>query len=142
MNGVIESVYGGAWIKEVLEDDATLMAGISGVFADEIPHEIALPAVRYHVQAPHDVKGVSSNRIMCRVDYLIVVVKEGHGIASAIPLADRIDALLDEATGENDKIRVMSCTRQEPFTMLEPQTESGVRYRHLGGIYRTLLQSK
>lgn len=146
-----EIVHCGEWIVSTLEGDTGiggLMAPgnemISGAYMDLIPDDRPLPAIRFHVQMPHDVRGAANgaHRIMTRLDWLVAVVREGHGLAPILPIADRVDAVLQEANGETSTIRVLSCVRMEPFELLEPQTESGVRYRHVGGIYRMMVQSK
>ncbi len=122
------------WIKKRIEDDTALTA-----YFGLIPAGIDLPAVRFQVQGRTDVRGVSTQRILTQVDWLVAVVKEGHGIASLVPLADAIDLALHEHVGVTSTVQVLSCYRLEPFTMLEPE-ESGMYYRHAGGIYRTQSQ--
>jgi hypothetical protein len=117
---------------------------ISGAFMDLIPEDIALPAVRYHVQAPKDVRGLGrghATRIMSQIDWLIVVVREGHLVSPLVPIVQRLDTVLTGATGSTSLVTIDACERIEPFQMLEVD-KSGVMIRHAGGIYRTVMWPK
>jgi hypothetical protein len=109
---------------------------------DLIPRDKALPAVRASVQSRHDVRGIGDERerIMVRLDWLIVVVREGHLISPMVPLVDALDTALHNTNGSTANIIVLSCVRLETFSLLEPE-DSGVMYRHAGGVYRTMVQS-
>jgi hypothetical protein len=118
------------WIRGRIEADTSLQA-----YADIIPADVNLPACRFQVQARHDVRGVGTHRIITQCDWLVVVTRKGHEIAPLVPLADALDTALHDHTGSTSTIQVLSCTRVEPFTLLEPQ-DSGTYYRHAGGLYR------
>jgi hypothetical protein len=149
-----EDLHAGEWIVSRLEGDsgsgglfdpARLYNGIpfvpSGVYRDLIPPGKKLPAIRFHLQKPYDIRTVGQTRIMARLEWLIVLVTEGLRITPLLPLCDRMDTLLHEASGETSTVRVLECTRLEPFHLVEPD-DSGVQYRHAGGIYRTMVQAK
>jgi hypothetical protein len=138
-----EDLHFGEWLVTTLEGDLTLGGMISGVYKDLIPAGVDLPAVRFTLFGPHDVRGAAAQtqRIMVRLDYIIAVVFQGHGLAGILPVADRLDDLLNEAQGETSTLRVLTCVRLEPFHMIDPE-ESAVQYRHAGGLYRTLVQAK
>lgn len=131
------------WIVARIESDVTIMADISGAYYGVIPPDVELPAVRFHVQTPHDVRGVGTpaQRIMTQLDWLVAVVTEGRGLAQLVPIADRLDTLLDNVNGETATLRVLSCVRLEPFSMYEEE-DTPVGHRHAGGIYRTIVQPK
>lgn len=131
------------WLVATIEGDATIMQDISGAYFGLIPPDVTLPAVRFHVQAPHDVRGVGTpaQRIMTRLDWLIAVVTEGRKLDQLVPIADRLDTLLDNKNGETATLRVLSCVRLEPFSMAEEE-DTPVGYRHAGGLYRTIVQPK
>ena len=132
-----EEYHTGEWLLKRIEDDTTLEA-----YMDLIPPKITLPAVRMSVQDRQDVRGIGDprERIITRLDWLIVVVHEGHLISPIIPHVVALDNALQNKDGATAKIIVLSCVRLEPFSILEPE-ESGVTYRHAGGIYRTLVQA-
>lgn len=148
-----ESLHTAEWIRARLEDDTGLgglfdptwpdAQKLAGAYLDLIPKDKKLPAIRFHVQNPHDVRQAMGgpHRIMVRIDWLVCIVYEGLSVAKLIPLADRLDDLLHEANGETTAVRVMQSVRLHPFTMSESEN-SGVNYRHVGGIYRTLVQAK
>jgi hypothetical protein len=119
------------------------MDDLSGAYYGLIPPDVALPAVRFHVQTPHDVRGAGSQttRIMTQLDWLIAVVTEGRGLARLVPLADRLDSLLHDNNGETSTLLVLSCIRLEPFSLPEEE-DTPVGFRHAGGIYRTIVQPK
>lgn len=143
------------WIRSVIEAD-TVAGGlmdpagsiedeevVSGGFFGIIPSDKKLPAIRFHVQAPHDVRGAGApaQRIMTQIDWLIAVVTEGRGLAKLVPLADRLDTLFDNVSGETSVLLILSCVRLEPFSLPEEE-DTPVGYRHAGGVYRTIVQPK
>ena len=130
------------WLKQVIEADLKTAQGmISGAYLDLIPADKALPAVRYSVFGSRDVRGNASVRILSNIDWLVVVVREGLDVAPLVPIADRLDTVLNEASGEVADVWVGACFRLEPFQITE-RSDSGVQYRHAGGIYRTMVQAK
>lgn len=131
---VNDELHVAEWIYKRIEDDTTLEA-----YADIIPEDVPLPAARYQVQARTDVRGVGTHRIITQIDWLVVVTRRGHEIAPLVPLADALDQALHDHTGSTSTIQVLSCVRVEPFTLLEVG-DSGMYYRHAGGLYRTQSQ--
>lgn len=124
----------GKWIKAQIGD---LGGTISGAFMDMIPAEVALPAVRYHVQNPSDTTVVSGERVLVNIAWLVVVVRKGLEVTPLVPIANALDLALHERNGVADGYRI-ECVRLEPFSMIEPD-DSGVQLRHAGGIYRTIV---
>jgi hypothetical protein len=122
------------WLKKRIEDDTALTA-----YADLIPSDVQLPAVRFQVQGRHDVRGVGTHRILTTLQWLVVVTNEGHTLAPLVPLADEVDQALQEHSGNTSSIQVLSCVRLEPFSLLESE-DSGMYYRHAGGLYQTQSQ--
>ena len=139
------------WIQTLLEGDTgsgglfeTGDPMINGAFMDLVPEDVDLPAIRYHAQAPIYIRGLGPShiaRIMTQIDWLIVVMREGHGIAPLVPITMRLDTLLDGATGSTTLVNISSCVGLEPFQILETD-KSGVQVRHAGGIYRTIVIPK
>lgn len=131
------------WIVATIESDATIMGMISGAYFGLIPPDVTLPAVRFHVQVPHDVRGTGTpaQRIMTQLDWVIAAVTEGRLLSGLVQIADRLDTLLDNVNGETATLSVLSCVRLEPFSMVEEE-DTPVGYRHAGGIYRTIVQPK
>ena len=129
-----ESLETAPWIKSQIESASTLTA-----WYDLIPATVKLPAVRFHQQAASDINGVASmqDRIITNIQWLVVIVKEGLSIASLVPLANQVDNALHGQEGSTTTVHI-ECARLEPFTLLETD-DAGVSYRHVGGIYRTLV---
>lgn len=124
------------WIVSRIEGDTSLEA-----YFESIPENKSLPAVRFHVQGRTDQRGLGTpaNRIMTTIDWLVVVVREGLGVAALVPLADALDGALHGKSGSVSGLQVIKCVRLEPFTLLEV-LDTGVHYRHAGGLYRTIVQ--
>lgn len=129
-----DELHVGEWLKSRVETDTSLTA-----HADLIPADKQLPAVRFQVQARHDVRGVGTHRIITQIDWLVVVTNQGHAVTPLVPLADALDQALHEHSGSTSTIMVLSCERLEPFTLLEVE-DTGTYYRHAGGLYRTQSQ--
>jgi len=115
----------------------TLSGAVSGAYLDLIPSGIAFPAVRYHAQYSTDTSVVEGVRVLARIDWLVVVVREGLEVAPLVPIAASLDTVLHLATGTADALSI-TCVRQQPFGLVE-SAKSGVQYRHVGGIYRTIV---
>jgi hypothetical protein len=146
----VEDLLTAEWIISRLESD-TGAGGLfdparsykpSGAYFGVIPPGADLPAVRFHVQAPNDVRGSTnpSARIMVNLDWLIVLVFQGKEMARNIPLVVALDKRLQKANGVTSQVRVDMCIRLSPYSLTEPE-DSGVVYRHAGGLYRTVVQA-
>lgn len=134
----------GKWLQATMEGDSTLDGMTNGAYMDSVPEDVKLPAIRYHVQGAQQVRGVGpghKSRIMTRIDWLVVVMHEGHMIAPLVPIVMRLDTILDGATGSTALANIDSCVMTEPFQLLETD-KSGVQVRHAGGIYRTVVIPK
>ena len=135
-----EEYHTAEWIREKVE--AISAPNAMQFYLDLIPSGVDLPAVRGSVQSRQDVRGVGDERerIMVRLDWLVVVVREEHLVSPMVPLVDALDTALHNQNGSTANIIVLSCVRLESFSLLEPE-DSGVMYRHAGGVYRTMVQS-
>lgn len=131
-----EELHTTKWIVSQVESNTSMQA-----YFEVIPAGKPLPAVRFHAQARNDARGVGTpaGRILTTIDWLVVVVNEGLGMASLVPLADDLDDALHNQSGQADSVLILECIRLEPFSLLEP-LDSGVQYRHAGGLYRTIVQ--
>lgn len=129
------------WLQSTLEGDSTLNGVTNGSFMDMVPEDIDLPAIRYHVQAASTMRGLGPGhnaKILTTIDWLVVVMREGHEITPLVPIVMRLDTLLDGVTGSTSLVHINSCVNREPFQLLETD-KSGVQVRHAGGVYRTIV---
>lgn len=133
-----EEVATARWFKTRLGNDDDLSSLVSGVFADMIPLDKQLPAIRFSVQFRSDTIVVNGRRVLTILDYLVVGINEGPSLVPLVAIADRIDVLLDRASGQTDDLIVLACVRSEPHTSVE--YVEGRQFRAAGGIYRTTVQ--
>jgi hypothetical protein len=135
MSGVNEILESGQWIRQQIEANTTLQA-----YADKVPDDVPLPAVRFSPQMPRDTRTIGNNpRILTKIDWLVAVVKSGLGLVDLVPLANAVDAALENQSGSTAAVLILACQRLEPFSLLETD-RTGADFRHAGGIYRTTVQ--
>ena len=138
-----ETFTADSWLYAVLSGDATL-AGLAtgGIYAHFNPATSpTFPFVLYQLQAPGmDTRGVGPARVMTQALYLVRGVAQANSFGGSLKsIADRIDVLLQAASGTAAGGLVLSCVREQPFAL--PETgPGGLQYRHLGGIYRLFVK--
>lgn len=134
-----ELVAAEQWLTTVLTGDSTLSASVGlRVYGHIVPEGTAYPYIWITNQAATDVMGVGPARILTNTLYAVRAVVQDTTFVNLNTLADRIDTVLHAASGTVAAGTVMACVRVRPFVMVEPV--GGVQYRHLGGIYRLLVQ--
>ena len=127
------------WIYEVLHSDPHLMSLVSGIYELPAPTGTGFPLVAFSlVSAVDTTTGDTLYRILSRQIWTVRAVVEGHSYASAIPIADRIDALLQNSSGTADGAIIYHTSRESSLRMAEEV--EGKQYRHLGGTYRIACQ--
>jgi hypothetical protein len=126
------------WLYQTLHGDTTLMALISGVFADVAPPATVSPFLVYSLQDAIDVGTVNGLRIWTRATYQVRIVTDSESYGAIATAAGRVDTLLHRASGTVTGGVVISCVRVEPFRYTE--LVSGKMYRHLGGFYEIQVQ--
>lgn len=125
------------WLYGVLASDAAVQALIgTRVYAYLAPQGAKLPYVVFSYQGGHDVRGVGPGRVMVSAIYQVKAVGEGGSFAGLKPIVDALDGLLQGASGSVVDGAVLMCTREQPLAYVE--TDSGVLYRHLGGLWRII----
>ncbi len=128
------------WLYSVLSGDTgaggvnTLVGG--RIYAYLAPERSAYPLVIFSHQGDYDVMGVGTARILASTLYQVKAVGRGSavGMNAIKTIADRIDTLLQGASGSVTDGVILSCVREQQISYVE-QAESEV-YMHLGGIYR------
>jgi hypothetical protein len=130
-----ETLVAEQWLYTVLSGDTALAAVVgTRIYAYIAPEGAAMPYVVYQNQAGRDVRGVGPLRIMANLLYVVKVIGATNSFGTLEVAANRIDAVLQAASGTNVRGTVIACVREQPFALVE-SLESG-QYRHLGGIYR------
>lgn len=129
------------WLYATLSGDVTLMALVSGVHNALASQGAALPYVVFNFQGGGDVRGVGPTRIMTSALYQVKAVGSGASYAGLKTAVDRIDVLLQGASGSVTDGWIYSCVREQPIAYVETTT-GGAQFRHLGGFYRIVAQSR
>ena len=128
------------WLYSVLSGDTgaggvnTLVGG--RIYAYLAPERSAYPLVIFSHQGDYDVMGVGTARILASTLYQVKAVGKASAVSmmSLQAIADRIDALLQGASGTVTDGEIVSCVREQQISYVE-YAESAV-YGHLGGLYR------
>ena len=137
----METIRAERWLYDRLKNDATL-SGLVGsrVYGYLAPAETVTPFVVFEYQEGIDETGMSATRLYAALNYSVKVVGQTTSFAALEQIADQIDALLH---GQSGPIigggSVMECIRQSAVSMVEIG-DGGEQYRHLGGVYRILVQ--
>jgi len=141
---MIETFRAEQWLYSLLTGDTgpggvnTFVGG--RIYAYVAPSGASFPFVVYSYQGGHDVQGIGPARIMASGVYQVKVVGKAATVAfGAIKaIADRIDTLLQGASGTVVDGRVLSCVREQGISYVE--ISGSDVYSHLGGLYRLLVQ--
>jgi hypothetical protein len=120
--------------------DTALQALVSGrVYSYLAPTGTLFPFVSYNFQGGADVMAVGAIRVMNAGMYQIKAITEASGMATAEPIANRIDALFHHTTGTVTGGIILACHREQPIAYVE--NTNGLRRNHVGGLYRIYIQS-
>lgn len=131
---MIETARVEEWLYTLLSGDATLSAIVgSRVYGYVAPAGTTSPWVVFNYQSGHDVRGMGPARIMVSAQYQVKAVGQYDGFGMLKSVADRIDALMQGASGSVVDGQVLACVRQSPVAYVE--VSDGMQYRHLGGLY-------
>ena len=122
-----------SWLYSKLANDATLMALITGVFADVAPQDQAMPFLVYSLQEVGDVMSINGTRIMTAGTYDVRVTTDSESYSSIKMAVERVDTLLHKTSGTVTGGLILSCVREAPVRYTE--LHQGRLYRHLGGLY-------
>lgn len=137
---MIEIVFVNQWLYTLLSGDATMTSLVGNRIYDSIaPVGVAFPLVLFNFQGGSDVSVVGGVRVMNSGLYQVKAVVQSGSNASALPIANRIDALLHRATGSAPGGLILASVREQPIAYPEVSKE-GIQYRHLGGLYRVIAQ--
>lgn len=125
-----------------LSSDATLGALLSGtaaVYESVAPQGADAPYVVFNAQSPGIDSETFGGRSWTDSVYLVKAVTEGDSSAAAGTIAARIDTLLENApltlSGTASNLYLRRTTAVD-----FPEVDSGKKFRHLGGLYRIVVQ--
>lgn len=136
---MIESARIEQWLYSTLTGDATLAAAIgTRCYGYLAPQAAAYPLLLFNMMDGDDVMGVGTERVMFQGLYQVKVIGQTSAFGAIKAIADRIDVVLQGATGSVADGEILACTRERPVTYVEVSGET--QYRHLGGIYRIIAQ--
>jgi hypothetical protein len=133
-----EIVLADKWLYSVLAGDTALMALAHGVYSYIAPAGAVSPWVLYNFQGAHDVIAVGAYRIFNSGLYQVKAVGQSNSLAALGAIAERIDVLLDRKTATVTGGVILASHREQPMAYAEQS--DGLRYNHLGGIYRIQVQ--
>lgn len=125
------------WAGDLLEADPDTFAIVGAKIYDSLAGEDDdKPYVIINQQsnrgAGTNARGDLSTR---RIMLLVKVITEGSGYAQAEAVYARIVAVLHQAAGTSNGVKVQSCIWQSEVRYVEVGSGEGVRYNHLGGVF-------
>jgi Protein of unknown function (DUF3168) len=105
------------------------------IYQDVVPQAAALPAATIGLVAAPDTNTLGGVHVMSTVDVDVRVVTSGTGYGPLVPIARRVNVVLDGAHGTNGESYAYRVRRIDFRRM--PETDAGGSFRHLIGTYRT-----
>jgi hypothetical protein len=136
-----EPITAEQWLYATLNDDDTLSDshGITGVYTDIVPDDATYPVALITEYTPGtDLAYNNAQRILTNPTYIVRAIDATASKASLENAADRIDTLLHRQSDSD--AGVLSCVREQTFSLTEFDEQENQHYRHLGGIYRLNVQ--
>ena len=137
-----ETARGRAFIARALKDDPTMQSLLpqigDRIFYGPAPQGTAYPLVRMEILSPGgDLIVLGGARVWASPLFLVYAAVNKPSTGSIEPIADRIDALLHNASGVVTNGVVWSVLRERPFDL--PDTSAVPGISRLGGEYRMLV---
>lgn len=138
MSAVIETVeIVDKWLYSTLTGDATLtgLVGgrISGTLSDQV---LALPYVHFSLQSDRNIIALGGETIVVDCRYLVKAVGKTSSWSTILPIARRINQLVHRPYETFQVAGVGSLSTHRDSIVQQAEIDSGIQYRHLGGIYR------
>lgn len=134
-----EVIYADQWLYSVLSTDATLASLVgTRIYSYLAPDNHTFPFALYSYQGSHDVVVIGAYRVFNSGLYQVKGVDQSNSFATAGAIANRIDTLLQRASGSVTNGIIYGCSREQPIQY--PESSNGLRYAHSGGLYRIYCQ--
>jgi Protein of unknown function (DUF3168) len=111
----------------------TLLGG--RIYRDQVPQAAALPAATVTLVSATDSNTLGGLRAFDVALVDVRVVGAGANYAPINPIADRIDAVLQNRSGTNGGVQIVELRRDQVLTFVE--NEAGAAYSHIVATYRT-----
>lgn len=105
------------------------------IYRDRVPQAAALPAVTVGLVAAPDTITLGGVRVMTTVDVDVRVVGAGAGYGALVPIAKRVDVVLDQAGGAAGAAYAYKLSRADLRAFVED--DAGAAYTHVIATYRT-----
>jgi len=136
-----EVVMGLAWIYNKLTSNAPLMTNaLGGVHRGSAPVGTATPFISVAHQAGSDTTTINGVRVLTHILYLVKAV----GPAKDIVAVDNVAGEFDDLLFLNTVVTVSggyihSSVREQPI-MYDETPAAGIKYTHIGGLYRLIIE--
>ncbi len=139
---MIETVRIEQWLYNTLTTDSVLNSLVGDrVYAYQAPQEATFPLIVFARMSGRDVRVVGPARVLANELYEVKAIGRGTtiGFAALKAIADRIDVLLDGASGAVADGQILACVRENALSYAE--TDADQIYCHLGGLYRIYVKA-
>lgn len=136
-----EITVGYEWLYNLLANDPTGLGAIpiGGVFRGAAGDGTATPYIVMQYMGGHDVIGSGGHRIMADMPFHVYAIGPASSYANVKLAANRLDTLLQGASGTTSGGTVIACVRQSPISIEE--NVNGVLWTRFGGVYRIWAQT-
>jgi hypothetical protein len=133
---VIEAQQVAAFVYDRLVADAQIASMLGGrVYRDLVPSAATLPAATITLVSATDTNTIGADRVLETVLLDVRVIGEGSSYAPVNPIADRIDAVLQNAGGARGAVHVVELRRDQVQAYLE--VDAGKVFAHLIQTFRS-----
>lgn len=103
------------------------------IYRDRVPQDAALPAVVVTLVSSVPTNTIGGRRVFQNVLVAVRVVSDGTAYANAV--ADRVDAVLQNAGGVKEGVTVVELIQSDSQAFVED--DNGRSYAHIVATYRT-----
>jgi Protein of unknown function (DUF3168) len=133
---MIEGQQVAAFVYDRLVADAQIATMLGGrVYRDLVPSAAPLPAATVTLVSSTDVNTLGADRAFGAVLVDVRVIGDGSSYGPINPIADRVDAVLQNVSGVRQAVNVVELRREQVQAFIE--NESGKLYTHIVATYRT-----
>jgi hypothetical protein len=131
----METIAAETWLQTTLTASAPLGSVVTGIYSYHNPQGSAFPYVIYNHMAGDDNRNVNGTAVHSELFYQVKVIHAGSaGFYAAGTVFDIVRLLLEGVRGTALNYNILGCVRTQSVQYEE--TSEGVRYLHLGAIYR------